>query len=151
MIIMKPHHFMDIIKLYGAGIETFVPDEAYKHDFYLKANEILNEHQIMIQTTIDEDDICSPCIHIGDDGLCKDGINHIEGITSKDKWNKIIDHRIIKYSGISFAKVYTAQEYCHILYSIREHISDIWLEETSEAKDSRYNNFCKGAKKYLDL
>lgn len=27
MIIIKPHHFMDIIKLYGSGIEVFVPDE----------------------------------------------------------------------------------------------------------------------------
>lgn len=25
MVLIKPHHFMDIIKLYGAGIEVFVP------------------------------------------------------------------------------------------------------------------------------
>ena len=24
---IKPHHFMDIIKLYGSGITEFVPDE----------------------------------------------------------------------------------------------------------------------------
>ena len=33
-IIIKPHHFIDIIKLYGAGIERFIPDEPMGHDFY---------------------------------------------------------------------------------------------------------------------
>lgn len=28
-ITIKPHHFMDIIKLYGAGIKTFIPDEKW--------------------------------------------------------------------------------------------------------------------------
>ena len=31
-IIIKPHHFIDIIKLYGAGIERFIPDEPMGHD-----------------------------------------------------------------------------------------------------------------------
>lgn len=26
-ILIKPHHFIHIIKLYGSGIERFVPDE----------------------------------------------------------------------------------------------------------------------------
>lgn len=34
----KPHHLIDIIKLYGAGVEHFVPDELYQHDFYKVAN-----------------------------------------------------------------------------------------------------------------
>ena len=38
-IIIKPHHFIDIIKLYGAGIERFVPDEPMGHDFYKVAND----------------------------------------------------------------------------------------------------------------
>ncbi len=37
-ITIKPHHFMDIIKLYGAGIESFVPDEKLGHDFYRIGN-----------------------------------------------------------------------------------------------------------------
>ena len=27
-MVIKPHHFMDIIKLYGGGIQVFVPDTA---------------------------------------------------------------------------------------------------------------------------
>ena len=40
-ILIKPHHFVDIIKLYGSGIEVFVPDEKMGHDFYKVANEII--------------------------------------------------------------------------------------------------------------
>ena len=32
-ILIKPHHFIDIIKLYGSGIDRFVPDEKMGHDF----------------------------------------------------------------------------------------------------------------------
>lgn len=32
-MVIKPHHFMDIIKLYGGGIQVFVPDTDYGHDF----------------------------------------------------------------------------------------------------------------------
>ena len=39
-ILIKPHHFMDIIKLYGTGIHNFVPDE--------KWDMILTKSQIMI-------------------------------------------------------------------------------------------------------
>ena len=41
-ILIKPHHFIDIIKLYGSGIDRFVPDEKMGHDFYKVANEIID-------------------------------------------------------------------------------------------------------------
>jgi hypothetical protein len=41
LIRIKPHHFLDIIKLYGRGIEKFVPDQDYHHHFYAVANEII--------------------------------------------------------------------------------------------------------------
>ena len=41
MIVIKPHHLIDIMKLYGAGVEHFVPDELYQHDFYKVANHII--------------------------------------------------------------------------------------------------------------
>lgn len=61
MIKIKPHHFMDIIKLYGSGLNEFIPDQVYQHDFYLVANEIVNNHQVELTLTDGEDDICRPC------------------------------------------------------------------------------------------
>ena len=45
-ILIKPHHFIDIIKLYGSGIDRFVPDEKMGHDFYKVANEIIENPSI---------------------------------------------------------------------------------------------------------
>ncbi len=57
-MVIKPHHFMDIIKLYGGGIQVFVPDTDYGHDFYRAANEIIGNHRIQIKVTSGADDIC---------------------------------------------------------------------------------------------
>ena len=48
-ITIKPHHFMDIIKLYGTGIERFVPDQKRGHDFYRIANLIVQNPTLMMK------------------------------------------------------------------------------------------------------
>lgn len=151
MVKIKPHHFLDIIKLYGKGIERFVPDEKYNHNFYSVANEIINNHEVLIKITVGKDDICSPCKYIGMGDICIDKIEHIDGINSKDEWNKILDNRIIEYTKCIENSKIPAYKYCEILYSIKEQIFNIWKEEPDSAKNYRYNLFCIGAKKYLGL
>ncbi len=82
MIKIKPHHFMDIIKLYGKGIEQFIPDDKYNHNFHYVANEIIKNHHIHIKITLDQDDICLPCKYLGREGRCIDSIDHINGVSS---------------------------------------------------------------------
>ena len=53
-ILIKPHHFIDIIKLYGSGIDRFVPDEKMGHDFYKVANEIIDKRIIKLYNLNDE-------------------------------------------------------------------------------------------------
>ena len=60
-VIIKPHHFMDIFKSYGTGIEEFVPDQKMGHDFYAIANAIIKNPYLLCQLTIEGDDICKPC------------------------------------------------------------------------------------------
>jgi hypothetical protein len=151
LIRIKPHHFLDIIKLYGRGIKKFVPDPDYHHHFYSVANEIIGNPGVQIELTIDADDICTPCKYLGEDGICVDSIHHIKGIDSKDAWNKIIDQRIIGFTGSLEKPTYSALEYCEMLYSIKERIFDIWKEETDSAQSDRFNAFCAGAEKYLRL
>lgn len=149
MIKIKPHHFMDIIKLYGRGTEVFIPDQRYKHNFYLVANEIINNRRATVQLTVHKDDICEPCIYSGSGGICSDGINHIEHITSKDEWNKILDKRIMELVQLFEGSEITASEFCERLYQIREAIPEIWREEDAPARKSRQDDFCAGARKYL--
>ena len=44
-IVIKPHHLLDIFKLYGKGIENFVPDKNYNHNFYFIGNVNITEWQ----------------------------------------------------------------------------------------------------------
>lgn len=147
MIIIKPHHFFDIIKLYGAGIDEFVPDKEYMHDFYLIGNKILKNKNLELKITIKSDDICNPCIFCRDN-QCIDSLS-IGEFTKKELWNAVIDTRIIKYADLKLNKIYTSNEFCQSLYNIRTHIHDIWKEEDSIITNKRYNYFLLGANKYL--
>lgn len=87
-ILIKPHHFIDIIKLYGSGIDRFVPDEKMGHDFYKVANEIIDNPSVGLKLTIGGDDICKPCKKYHEQ--CVDLLTHIQGYTSKDVYNKTL-------------------------------------------------------------
>lgn len=150
MLKIRPHHFMDMIKLYGKGIDVFVPDTDYNHDFFSVANKIVLNHDELVTITLKADTICTPCKYIGEDGACLDVIGHIPGITSKNAWNDVIDNRICTFSEVKEDTTLTAESYCKILYAINERIAEIWLEESSTVKNERHKYFCLGAEKYLN-
>lgn len=98
MLKLRPHHFMDVIKLYGRGIDVF-PDAAYHHDFYKVANTLIGHREALVTITLGADDICTPCRFLGNEGACRDGLGHIPGFASKQAWNDEIDRRICAFSG----------------------------------------------------
>lgn len=144
-IIIKPHHFIDIIKLYGSGIDYFVPDDKMGHDFYKIANDIINHPDVKIILTIEADDICQPCYQFHK--RCIDKITSISGIISKDIYNQLLDTRII--SVYSLDQNYDALSLCQILYKHHEYIDQIWQEEDQNLTKRRHDFFVAGAKKYL--
>ncbi|MEG0276634.1 MAG: DUF1284 domain-containing protein [Coprobacillus sp.] len=148
MITIKPHHFIDIIKLYGGGIEVFVPDEKMGHDFYKVANEIINNPDIGLRLTIHADDICQPC-HCCQNGICDDGLSVIKGISKKDKYNKMLDQRIIDLLSLNIKHTYTALELCQLIHKDSQIIFDVWKEEEDDLTQRRYELFCLGIKKYI--
>lgn len=68
-VTIKPHRFMDIIKLYGGGLERFVPDPAMGHDFYRIGNLVLENPELPLRLTTEGDDICKPCKYYAADAL----------------------------------------------------------------------------------
>ena len=148
MIIIKPHHFLDIIKLYGAGIETFVPDENMHHDFYKVANEIIHDKNTKLHLTILADDICGPC-RCHQEEKCIDELHIIEGYHYKDDYNRTLDQRMIDYFHLDINHIYTAHELCFIYDKHKENIMKVWKEEEDGKTKQRYNFFCLGAQKYL--
>ncbi len=148
IITIKPHHFLDIIKLHGAGLDLFVPDEKMGHDFYKIGNMILDNKNLKMKLTIDKDDICTPCKYCKNN-VCIDELTVIKGYTLKDVYNKEIDKRLIKNYKLDINKEYTAKELCSIYYSNPKLIYEIWIEEDDKKTNERVKLFIKGAKKYL--
>ena len=147
-ILIKPHHFLDIIKLYGAGLDIFVPDEKMGHDFYKIGNTILKNKNIIINLTIDSDDICKPCKYCFDK-KCIDVLNNIKEYDKKDEYNKALDNRIIKHFNLDLSCDYTALELCEIYLSDPDFIYKTWMEEEDNVTEKRYSLFISGAKKYI--
>lgn len=148
MIIIKPHHFMDIIKLYGSGIDVFVPDEKMQHDFFKIANEIIKNPQVKLSLTIDADDICQPCVQCIN-GICDDELPKTLGNIKKDDYNKRLDQRLIDYLHLNLKEQYTALSLCRIMYEKKDIIFKVWLEEDDKITQRRFELFQLGAKKYL--
>lgn len=147
-ITIKPHHFMDIIKLYGSGITCFVPDEAMGHDFYRIANRILQNHDCPITLTTAGDDICVPCKKY--QGKCQDSLDHIPGFCSKDAYNRTLDERILRLYHLS-KKGHTARSLCQSLYDHHEWIYQVWKEEADKITEKRHELFVNGARKFLSI
>lgn len=145
-ILIKPHHFIDIIKLYGSGIKVFVPDEKMGHDFYKVANAVIDDPQVILRLTLFGDDICQPCLKYKEQ--CTDSLSTIPGYTSKNEYNISLDKKIIELYHL-FQESYTAFEFCSIIFKEKENIFKVWCEENQEITKKRYQLFCIGAKQYL--
>lgn len=144
---IKPHHFMDIIKLYGKGIEAFVPDKKMGHDFYKVANQIVQDKNTILQLTICGDDICKPCKSYKEH--CIDPLTRIPGFTAKNEYNKTLDKRMIALFHLDENKPYSAKDLCTIYLNNHDLIFQVWKEEDSSITQKRHDWFVEGANKYL--
>lgn len=146
-IFIKPHHFVDIMKLYGTGIDIFVPDPQYQHDFYRIANMIIqNPLQNLILIT-QCDDICEPCLYCHQQ-QCLDTLVNMNQFSSKQLYNQALDHRMIDYLELNEAK-YTVIELCKILLEKNDFIFAVWQEENDLMVVKRHHYFMIGVQKYL--
>lgn len=151
MIIIKPHHFIDIIKLYGAGVECFVPDEAFNHAFYKVANQIINDFNTELMLTIEGDDICKPCNRYNGKKCTDPLINVIKDFEKKDDYNKVLDTRIIQQLKLDNNKTYTVKELVSILDQDKKIIFNVWKEENDILTNRRNNLFRIGVDKIIKM
>lgn len=138
---IKPHHFFNIIKLYGAGIEYFVPDQKFDDDFCRIANLIISDPQTVFWLTLSSDDICQ-----SSRSSCQDELE----TNSKGTYNPGLDKCLVDIYGLSLTRVYTAFELCMVYYQQIHLIASCWQEETSISLAQRIDDFKTGAKKYIE-
>ncbi|MEG1568885.1 MAG: DUF1284 domain-containing protein [Oscillospiraceae bacterium] len=148
MITIKPHHFIDIIKLYGGGIEKFVPCEAFGHDFYKVANEIIGNLDVELKLTIYGDDICKPCNRYNGTE-CTDALSGIDGFCKKEAYNRELDTRVLTLLNLKTDESYTARQFLNQLYQYNDVIFLVWKEEKCENTDKRNALFRKGCEKLI--
>jgi hypothetical protein len=149
-LLMKPHHFLDIIKLYGAGFKEFVPDEKFGHNFWKVGNWIIQKPTTSMKLTVDNDFICVPC-KFSNGKICIDTTFVNSGEISKDKFNKTIDKRIFKKLGLDANSKITALEFCKLAKEKlnAENIFEIWKEKSTEETKERARLLFLGIEKYL--
>lgn len=145
---LKPHHFLDILKLYGSGVEKFVPARKYQHNFYKVGNIIVEKPLTVVSLTVGIDDICRPCRFLKA-GKC---ISKIQDFiySSKDEWNKTIDNRILIKLGLKERDELTAIELCQLARKKlkREDIIFIWKERPKKETEKRIRQLMNGLRKY---
>lgn len=147
-IIIKPHHFLDIIKLYGSGMNVFVPDKKYGHDFYRVGNIILKNKETSLVLTLNGDDICQPCKYF-ENGKCIDPSGNDKHYTSKEEWNKMIDTKLFDQLGLKEGQRITALHFCWIVKDTLRNVYEIWEGEPPEKTEKRKKNLFEGVYKYI--
>ena len=147
---IKPHHFLDIIKLFGSGLDRFVPSTEYGHDFWKVGNEILENPHILLKLSVDNDAICIPC-KFNDGSKCSDTTVVGSEKMSKDAWNKIIDNRLLEVLNLKNGDTLSALEFCMLAKKniSREDIFEIWKEKPVEITEKRANLLFAGIEKYI--
>ena len=145
---IKPHHFLDIIKLYGSGIDEFKPDEKYGHDFYRIGNNILRNKQANLVLSIEGDDICKPC-RFNKDGKC---IDVLENNRSKNELNKLLDQKILEYLELKENSEITVTNFSILIKEkLISKIFSIYSEPafSKEQTLARFKNLTDGLDRYI--
>ncbi|NOY57346.1 MAG: hypothetical protein GXO75_00230 [Calditrichaeota bacterium] len=149
MISIKPHHFVDIITLLGAG-KIFAP-HPYKHDLHRVAYDIFVNHDILVRIELGADDICQPCIH-NINGLCDDTIDtsyRPEAPSLKREWNLLIDNRWCERLKLKQNDILSARDFCQWLQNLAGDISSIYQEIPADRTKKREYHLKEGIRMFL--
>jgi hypothetical protein len=150
MIVIKPHHFIDIMRTLGEEQGEFNP-HSYGHDVHAVAAKLLADRDAMLQMELGADDICKPCIHLVD-GVCDDTIDtsfRPQAPRSKRAWNLLIDQRWCQMLGLADGDRLTARQLCERLRLKLDGMPDIYREVPSQRVAVRAERVRHGIEKYL--
>jgi len=150
VMLIKPHHFVDIMRTLGDAQGEFKP-HPYGHDVHAVAAKILADHGVMLQMELGADDICKPCVH-NVDGTCDDTIDtsfRPQAPRSKQAWNLLIDQRWCTALGLAGGDRLTARQFCELLLQSLARMGDIYREIPPERVTTRAEELRRGIEKYL--
>jgi hypothetical protein len=150
MIVIKPHHFVDILTAFGGGQTEFHP-HPYGHAVHSVASDILADRDITLRIELGADDICLPCSH-NIDGLCDDTIDNSfrpQAPKSKRAWNLLIDERWCERLHLAQGDQLTARDLCVRIRDSGEAITEIYREIPSNMVEERQIKLQNGVARFL--
>jgi hypothetical protein len=98
MLHLRPHHLTDIIR--NIGHNRPLKPHPYGHAQHLVTQKILDGSERSITLVVGADDLCLPCIHLQNDGLCNDVLPQLEIPMRKQTYNDDLDHRLLLFFGL---------------------------------------------------
>jgi hypothetical protein len=142
-ILIKPHHFVDILAARGAGQTRFSP-HPYGHALHIVAHRLLMRDGSRLRITTGADAICEPC-RFNIDRRCTDSMPdryarypRVPG--SKGEWNILIDTRWCGQMGLTSGDILSVPELSRRILEVSRRIPRIYRELPREyAIDLRRN------------
>ena len=149
-ILIKPHHFVDIMRALGSGNVDWKP-HSYGHNLHGVAARLVADCRATLQIELGADDICQPCIHNAD-GQCDDVIDtsfRPQAPRSKQEWNLLIDRRWCERLGIDQGDTFTARELCERIRDLGGDLTRIYREIPADRTAHRQECLEKGIGRFL--
>lgn len=147
IILLKPHHLLDLIRDFGAGQEH--QPHPYGHALHLVARRLAAEPGLMVELTAGADEICRPCRHLGPDGRCRDGCAVSGYESSKEAWNRLIDRRLFARLGLREGRRLSALEFCRIAGEGLGELATLYPEEPPEKTAWRGDCLRRGLAEFI--
>jgi hypothetical protein len=113
MLLLRPHHLIDIIRNIGQGRP--VEPHPYGHAQHIITRAILDGTEYEIRFTVGADDLCRPCIHLTAEGWCEDILPQLENRVLKQVYNDDLDHRVMEYLGLKEDSVITLSAFLDLI------------------------------------
>ena len=149
-LLIKPHHFVDIITAFGDGVTAPDP-HPYGHAVHTVTRLVLSQPDTLLQMELGADAICAPCLH-NHDGICVDTIDtsyRPQAPSSKREWNLIIDRRWCERLGLSPGDRITARAFCLRLEERAGDIADLYREIPADRTAERQARLRAGIQRFL--
>jgi len=149
-MLLKPHHFADIVAALGAGRAPSEP-HPYGHALHSVAARVLGDRDALLEITLDADAVCAPCRH-NVNGLCDDAIDtsyRPAAPASKREWNGLIDRRWCDGLGLAPGARLGARELCERLGEAAGDLAGIYRELPAERVAAKAADLREGVRKFL--
>jgi hypothetical protein len=149
-ILIKPHHFIDIVRALGTGQVDWKP-HPYGHNLHGVAERVVADRDAILQIELGADDVCQPCLH-NVHGQCDDVIDtsfRPQAPRSKQQWNLLIDRRWCQVLRLKQGDHIAARQFCERVRNHFTQLPDIYLELPAAHLAKRARELERGLEMYL--